>query len=250
MKPSRRTSELTDFADYFLSVHDDWSGDANREHPDESYWDALDEFLDAFELGDIPDDCRALAEAVDVLAERTGEFYARPDQGRFDPGPMFWSALEGVKAARQPPKEETLIPLESIKALDKQGVSHGQIAMIYGLVPVGEELNANRYAHLVQKELDEPGSAIGPDWVDPRVREREARKAATQERHGRIQRKRTERAIEKLAPETIEELILQSVSVEQICAMKHCRMEEVLAEQARIDGEKAARKSKREKQEA
>jgi hypothetical protein len=250
VKTSRRSQELTDFADYFLTAHEEWQSDTNRQHPDESYWDAVDELLEAFEAGDIPDECRVLAEAVDALAERTGEFYARTDQGRSDPGGAFWSALEAVKTARQPAKEEMLIPLETIKTLDKQGVPHGQIAMIYGLVPSGEELNANRYAHLVQKELDEPGSVIGPDWIDPRLRERQEKQSATQERHGRIQRKRAERAVEKPAPETIEELLLQGVSVEQICQMKHCGMEEVLAEQSRLDIEKAERKAKRQKAEA
>lgn len=57
----------------------------------------------------------------------------------------------------------------SIKAMDRQGVPHEQIARIYGMV---EPLTGRGIIGHVEQELIEPGSILGSDWIHPQEKAR------------------------------------------------------------------------------
>jgi hypothetical protein len=173
---SRRAEELKIVAEEFGRVHDEWADDPRRPHPDAIYWDASDAMLDSFATGEIPDESRELAEAVENYRQCVEEFDERDDPGHVPmPAAEFWTAREKISAAIAKKSAPPLPPLESIPSLKLlPGITDLQIAKIYGL----KDRHGNYLTHLVQQELDQPGSVIktpgavdGRDWKDPRVKD-------------------------------------------------------------------------------
>lgn len=237
MKPaSRRSEELMTVAQEMIRVHDAWVDDGNRPNPDSIYWDAVDAVNQSFSAGTIPSDCRTLAEAAAGLSKEVEVFNQREDEGTVYPRAEFWGAIQGIREALADTEEPELRPLESIQALDKQKVPHRQIALIYGLV----DREGNPQGHLIQQELDKPGSVIDDNWIDPRIRERQAAENAASEHAERLESKG--RAADRSPPckETVEELWQQGVGARQAAKMLHRRQEDVQAEYERLDNEREA----------
>ena len=228
---SHRAEQLLALTDAFLDMHRAWVDDPNRTAPDAIYWDSVDSVLEAFDVGDVPAECRELADAVEAFGDEVYQFDAREDVGRTMPHNSFWTAREAVERARAGAAKQERIPLEPISVLRQQQVPDWQIAMIYGLVPRHHIDRPNLYAHLIQKELDNPGSVIGPDWTDPRDRDEAETIEKTDRRHNALMDKKrasAKTAEPEVCPETIEELLQQGVSVEQIAKMKDVPMTEVV----------------------
>lgn len=235
---SRRTEQLIAAVDKFNAMHDAWAADEHRPNPDEIYWDAFDELVATFTTGDIPGDCVKLLSAVNELVEEDQIFEEREDTQNAYPHDGFWEAREALAKLREQPKIDDFIPLEPILTLHQQKVSHRQIALMYGLLlPNGEPA-----AHLIQNELDKPGSVIGPNWVDPRKKEHEQRQRAQAGDLQALLRRKSQRAAEasKPCPESPRELWEQKVPVAQAAAMLKIPIAEV---QGMFDQFEAERKA-------
>lgn len=214
---NRRTELLHVAVDEFKRIHDDWQDSQHRKTPDEPFWRGIKKFLSAFATGDIPEECRELADAVARFTEELDVFDAREDwDTNQEPHKAFWEALLMVFDLRQVPVIQEARKLETIQLLDKQGVSHQQIAYIYNLrLPNGELA-----AHLVQREIDQPGSVIGPDWVDPEAKKKqEQRNLSSRTIHATLSRMREKEADRKPCPESPHDLWEQKVSVAQSAYM-------------------------------
>lgn len=225
---NRRKENLLAAVDEMTRVHQEWADDNNRPNPDAVYWDTVDQLRTVFATGDIPDDCRDLEDAVAAFLLEVDAFDQRADDWVHYPHPEFWQARQEIEDTRNATKQTLpeLRPLESMQELDAQKVSHEQIAKMYGLVDdAGYGL-----AHLVKKELANPGSVIGPDWVDPRIKERQQHEIEVTRRESKVQTKRRNAAEEeKPCPESPQELWEQSVPVAQAARMLR-RSEEEVAE--------------------
>lgn len=229
--PSRRSEQLRNLVAEFNRVHAAWQIDENRPNPDEIYWDAVDAVKEGFMQGDIPADCRTLADAVAEFMVEEDEFENRQDENRLYPHKAFWEKRELLEAASKDAEYKPLAPLETIPELEKQKVPHSQIALIYGL----RDRRGNLMPWLVQQELDKPGSILqspgaidGRDWHDPRVaQQQEAEQVAQQSAETGKRKQRA--STKKPCHETPEELFSQGVSVRQ-AALMLCRPEEEVAE--------------------
>lgn len=202
-----RTAQLYAAAEAFTRAHHAWTNDNNRPHPDATYWDSLEALIQVFESGDVPAECRALANAVHEL---TIQLHIFDTLETIEPSDQFWIAREAVERAHQNSVEPKEVNLESMKELHDQGVSHEQIARIYGLV----DREGRGKSHLVDKELQTPGSVIGPDWKHP-----DAQTQATVAAQATQASKRLQEIAAPACPETPEELYLQGVSAGQAAKM-------------------------------
>ena len=95
MNTSRRSEELTAVAADLIRVHDEWvdKGD-NVPSPDASYKDALDALTESFAAGEIPSDCRELAEEVEKLQ---AEIVHWNKSDRAYPRDEFWTRIEALR---------------------------------------------------------------------------------------------------------------------------------------------------------
>jgi hypothetical protein len=164
--------------------------------------------------------------AIDEFAKSFSDFQTRSAAYDVTCHPSgtqeMWNAFYLVRRAIFEPRE--FRPIESIDVLlHRQGVSLQQIALMYGFVTA----DGSREIHKVEEELAEPGKHTGGDWLPPderKYRDELAKRWSKrtpnheflefgEEPKGR-DRKRPE------APESLETLILQRVSVDQIADMK------------------------------
>jgi hypothetical protein len=246
---SRRSDQLRTAASNFLQVHHSWANDQRRPSPDEIYWDAVEDLIGVFNEGDIPGDCRKLAEAVDTLADELEVFDDREDEANVYPHAEFWSAREAVEKAFKGETPVELKPLESIPSLRAQGVSDRQIALMYGF----KDAEGNLLIALVQKEIESPGSVLDADsgvagrkWTDPRLAERAAaaeaeEKSAATSGESVKHREAFAKADADAKPckETPRELWEQNVGVKQSAKMLKQSEPEVAAMFAEFDREAA-----------
>jgi len=241
---SRRSEQLRTAAEDFLKVHRAWAGDQRRPSPDETYWDAVEELIEIFNAGDLPDECRRLASAVSSLAEELEVFDDREDEANVYPHAEFWSAREAIERALRGETPIELKPLESIPMLRAQGVSDRQIALMYGF----KDESGNLLIGLVQKEIESPGSVLaaadgvaGRKWVDPRLAEVAAAEEASRTSSADVElakhREAEARAEADAKPckETPEELWEQKVSIKQAAKMLRKTEPEVAAIFAEFD---------------
>ena len=225
---SRRSEALKAVAQDFCKVHQEWVDAKNRPDPDNVYFDAADDLFRAFDAGDIPGDCRPLAEAVEAFREAVADFDGREDEQQLHPGESFWRAREAVEAALNGPSRRELPPLESIKDLAALPyMQHAQIAKMYGFI----DRRGNLMLKLVQMELDSPGSVIGPaakgkglidgrDWADPRLAELDEQDGAAERSMDAIRAKGRESKRDAApCPETPRELWEQGVGPAQAARM-------------------------------
>ncbi len=176
---SDRETELLDATRQFLYEHECWvaAGDDDRPHPDEEYWDAVDALVESFDVGDIPQSLRDVFQAVESFREQVDAFGQRADVARAMPNKQFWKAREIVEevyfSTIHAETEPVYPPLEPIKLLidgDQYGsgkVNWQQVAKMYRWF----DRDGNPDVAKVMKEYQDPGSVIGPDWVDPRIAE-------------------------------------------------------------------------------
>lgn len=158
-----RSSVLFHAVGEFNQVHNDWADakDNSARYPTLAYWRSFQNMVDLFQAGDLPADCRQLAAAVFQLAQQS---ISHDTSDSLEPPAEFWHARENLEAVLSKLGEPGQpVYRESIKELDKQGVPHEQIARMWGL----KNADGTGRPHLVQKELDNPGSVIGPDYVHP-----------------------------------------------------------------------------------
>lgn len=220
-----RENEILQAVDRFLKEHNEWASSTDRETPDEDYWDAYDEMIRVVDEGDTPRSLRQLVAGVGTLDRERIKFdHSQEDADDQMPHAEFWAAREDLAHVRTTQARDDIAllkPLETIQELREQKVTDSQIAKIYGLFMA----NGEPASHLIQREIDKPGSVIDAKWVDPRVREiraeREAKERESDEdaREGLSARRRRAEQEEKPCPETPHELWEQKVSVAQSAKM-------------------------------
>lgn len=237
---TRRGEQLKTVAAEFCRIHDEWVEDKNRPAPDEIYWDGVQTLLDSFASGDIPEESRALAEAVEEFRDVVEDYDQREDpQRNLYPPDDFWKARERVAGCLlQEARQASLPPLETIPSLAVlPGITHLQIAKIYGF----KDRHGQYLPHLVQRELDTPGSVLkqpgtvdGQDWQDPRIQT--AKGQAVAERHATAISEKRKRAAKnsqpcKETPRELWELTLGQtpLSIQQAARML-CRSEAEVAQ--------------------
>jgi len=244
-----RHDALLATVDNLVRVHNEWVDSENRPSPDETYWDAVSGLIETFDSGDIPADCRKLSLAVEEFAAEVDAWDDRddPDSDLY-PGSKFWERYEDLVAARGLPVEDAttteLAPLEPRKSLHEQGVPHRQIAQIYGL----KLANGEPATHLVQRELDRPGSVINGNWRDPRVKHVDAGVATQASAKQAARSKLVAKAEEAvtICPESARDLWEQGVGPEQAARMLKRSLTEVTELFADFDAEKAAEEEEAE----
>lgn len=230
---SSRESQLLNSIDNYLRVHEAWSVSPD-DFITEAYEDALNEAIDAAEDGDVPRNCRKVVFAMDKLAEEWDKFQRNTTANSYKPQASFWRAVEAVQAGRKAAAPVERPPMESVRTLIDQKVTHRQIAEnIYGYKGQGPFLkNGAIQSHLIEQEAERPGSVIPKDWVHPMYLEKDEEERKLQERRTRRARAAAEQSEAPRkpleCPESIEDLLLERVSVAQICRMKGCEEAEVL----------------------
>lgn len=244
MQRTGRSAILFAAVEEFNNVHNEWVNDTNSDHPTIRYWDALDELIDTFDAGEIPADCRQLASAVYDLSREKQSHEATDN---VDPSHSFWACREALETLWERFRYGAKVKYrESVKELDRQGVPHEQIARIWGL----KHRDGSGNATLVARELEFPGSVIGPDYVHPDDRDDDVRAEKNIEKY-RAQQTGDTPAVDRRqpsedppCPETSEELWLQKVPIPQAAKMLKRHHDDVAAEwkvfeQGRIDRQKA-----------
>lgn len=229
---SRRSEQLKRVTAEFLAEHDAWANDPNRDNPDETYWDAVEELFLAFDEGSMPGELRPLASLVEKFHVEADAFEDRIDTRVEYPHDAFWAAIDRIrKLVNGDNRRAQLPPLETIKELAALPyMQHAQIAAIYGL----KDRHGNLLTSLVQKELDTPGSVIntpgsidGRDWVDPRLKELGIEDEGDDDSQGggssnsEAVKRKARRAVEESKPckESPAELWEQGVTPKQAAAM-------------------------------
>lgn len=243
-----RLVRLLAAVEQFTNVHNNWVADNNAEFPTIVYWDALDELIEVFNSEDIPASGRMLAAAVYELAEEKAIHEATEN---LNPHNGFWQKREILEnlwtTLRWGGKQKYR---ESVKELDRQGVPHEQIARIWGL----RHRDGSGNAALVARELEYPGSVVGPNYVHPDDMEAERSAQIIIDRH------RTAAAAPvtpppmttpegaALCPETSEELWLQKVPLPQAAKMLGRRQDDLAMEWKEFEQARVARKEAREQE--
>lgn len=180
--------------------------------------------------GSIPADCRELAR----LVERFDKECLTPWLTEMDttgqqailPGNEFWRTLEEISRLLTAVESPGLKPLEPIADLVAQGVTHAQIARIYGFT----DARGNFSEQMVREELAKPGTHLGDGWVDPRMRRqidrRNARMAAVDRAFQAASQKVERRNAQPR--ESLADLIDQQVPLEQIARIFRVSEEEIV----------------------
>jgi hypothetical protein len=225
-----RSKELCGAVDTFMAAHAKWQNSQHRELIDDPWLDALETLFDTFQHGGIPDDCEQLEDAVGALstafsADEAMDFLAKPDRME-----RTWVAMRTLVKRRKEIEPKERKPIESMKDLAAQGVSHEQIARMHGLV----DADGHGKSWLVSKELTTPGSVMGSDGF-PKPEFNSNNKPITEEeevkrRRRRFTSRRTDKPAEaKPCPETPRELWQQQVSIAQSATML-CKSEDEVRE--------------------
>lgn len=224
-----RTEVLLTAIDSLLVVHDEWVA-GNEDLLTMDYESAIHVLIDTFDEGDIPGTFREAWTAVGQLKVEWARFVEGATRKNPLPSDSFWAAIANLRSARNTSTESERIPIEPLEMLEKQGVSHRQIAVIYSHNGRGPFLRGGEpMVHLVRQELARPGSVIPEGWVHPQEEERQRELRELQSKSlARIQEK--QKAAQKAAncPETIEELLQQNVFPSQIAKMHGVTVAEVM----------------------
>jgi hypothetical protein len=240
----------------FLVVHEQWVADGDeRPDPDEDYWYAVDALCNSFSEGDIPHCIRPLYEKVQKFQEQRDIFDQREEIHRTHPKQGFFKAREAIEetyfSTLHDESEPKLPPLENIRSLidnqDKNKIGYEQIARMYRFYDAQGRPDVSK----VTQEYNNPGSVIGPDWVDPRLeewrKERLKRKSATERKHSssatsgipKSKAKATKTDDSPPCKETPFDLWFQKVSIEQSARMLKISIDEVKAKFDEFDQAKA-----------
>lgn len=231
---SLRSSQLTTVTKNFIRVHNAWVSDNNRVNPDETYWDATNDLLEAFEHGEIPADCRDLATAVDAFSREVDVFDNQGDAASPSPHDRFWLTLEGIVKVMFDKESFRLPELETLQQLREQKVPDLQICKIYGFFNRHEQPMPWLIKQEIEKEgsvLKTPGAIDGRDWEDPRVTaRRKAGELVAADTIEHIEHKEEHSGGNRSAgPESPFDLWRQNVSVSQAAKIT-CQPEEKVKE--------------------
>lgn len=249
----QRSATLIRACKKLLTAHERWVQDPNRQNPDDSYWDAVENVLETFKAGDIPADCRELNEFV-VRFSREVERHDQNTEVNPDnqyPHDSFWGALGEIRDHITGRIDAPLPPLETIPELRSQGVGDEQIARIYGFF----DRHGRLMPWLVKREIDNPDSVLkaegaidGRTWIDPRIAERTTSLSIADD--DELEKHAAAAEDSKPCPETPAELWEQNVPASQAARMLRKPQAEVEALFAKLTADHEKAKKKESKQPA
>lgn len=221
--------------------------DTNRPNPDELYWDAVDNVLESFNTGDIPADCRELAEHVERFSREVEQHDKNTEINPHQQHPheSFWRALDAIRDHINGKIDAPLPPLETIQELRDQNVDDNQIAKMYGFI----DRRGNPMPWLVKRELEKPGSVLktpgaidGRDWMDPRLKD--VRPTFSRDDEAEAEKMEAAEVEAAPCPETPRELWEQDVPAAQAAKMLRRPLAEVEAEFQQLTAEREKKKKK------
>lgn len=213
--------------DHLQGVHEEWMN-SDATVVTEPFRSAIEETVEVFGNGDLPNDCRELNARVEEMGKQWSVYQERIEaSGNTEelPGNGFWRALEAVEKGREAARPHRRVQLESLSELKEQKVPDTQICKIYGWVD-----SENRpELWKLREEREKPGTHLGPDFVPPLERKR-LEADAQREAYLKKMVERSKAKVERIsapAPESWEELFAQGLSARQLAKLKNCTLEEV-----------------------
>jgi hypothetical protein len=216
-----RSRYLLAVLDNAIEVHAEWVK-SDIPHITEAFETAFDELAEVFRVGDIPHSCRQLVQEVAALTQHWETWKNNPRDrvgNAVLPSPSFWHAFETTQKARHAATRRPPRKMETIEEFTKQGVSDRQICMNYGFMHGKDDPNYD----MLREEREKPGTHLGPDWVTPAEKEWRAEEANRQAIIDRVlakQQSKLQQLEDANTPaESLEDLIRQDVSAEQIMRM-------------------------------
>ncbi len=231
-----RKQEILRSVDNLIEVHDAWAKEPGTEKITRPFELALTYVFNTCQVGDVPQSCRKLLEAISSLHE---EFVAYFDRNEWSTGqkPLqsFWRAFRRVMQEREGGEVRDFEPMrpEPVKILLDQGVSARQIAMhIYsdgGKPPRGPFIGDGGQVleRKIYEEAEKPGRHVPEDWLPlSEVQRIERLKEEAQTRLESIENREKYSAADD--PATIQELITEGAFPGQIARVKRVSVQQVL----------------------
>lgn len=231
MEISQRRTVLFAVVDQAQEARREWS-ESDVEHFTQALGQAFDELIETFSAGDLPADCRAMADAVGQFEREWGKWKELAET-RGDPNLLpdgsVWKTLDVVAEMRRRAVPKHVGKLETIAELTEQKVGDRQIALIYGF----ECDDGSPNLSMVREERAAPGKHTGPGtgWVPPleRVLLEEAERQLETARRIQAREEAKMERLERSAPESLGELVETGVAAPQIAKMLNLSVEEVLS---------------------
>ena len=227
-----RLKYLFFLADTMTEQREAWADNENQPGvPIEGvFWQSVEDMLAGFAVGDIPGDCRELAKAVDDLDPLWRNFTeaaSRQGDDSVAPTNRVWRAMDEVARRRKKAVGPKTRKIESIKMLMEQGVGDHQIAEIYGwLTDDGApDLEKVFDAKENPEKYEADRTQVVQSQQDRAMQQMEEKLSAMRE----AEQRKAEAQMAPPVPETLEQLIKQGVSMEQICEMKGVTQDDVRA---------------------
>lgn len=239
-----REAVLCTAADNFITVWRAWTAGPHQLLTAE-FEETIEELLEVFRQGEIPATCREIADAIRALDGEWAYYQENITTDNQMPRESLWAAVEGLwkaaAAVEDPPPPMRIEPLANLMK-DGSTIKPAQIAIMYAHKIndkwVGPFCRDGRpQPSLVFQELETPGSVIPADWVHPQEQARRALERDIMNRRAMWDARRKARglpAVERQAPESIEDLLRGGVTVRQIVKIKRCTEADVQAEADRL----------------
>ena len=212
----------------------------------DGFIDAVGRCIDVFEGGDTPRDFQKLLLIVLRMKAAWQDFELHVSPTNWQPAQPFWTCVTELEneLTFAPPVLDDGWECEPIALLVEQKLTPRQIGTVYSWEGQGPFIkNGQVVEALVRREMAQPGSVLGKDFVHPRIQAQKdaaakysnrLAKRADELRQNRPERSEYGTSAAPIGHESIEELILQNVPDKQICVIKACTLTEVLKVKAEL----------------
>lgn len=203
-----RLEAILGACDSLLNSYEEWAERESTIEPETVLADLLDHLTTVYQIGDIPGACRTVMEGMGRVVEEWRAFKSDGRQVRGAPVSSFHAAMRSLAETRAEVNQPKRKSCESVAQLQKEGLSHRQIAVAFGRhVPgvggvqwSGPFWNPDGSLALarVEAEAENPGSVLTWDeqgnWVPPWEDEDRAKSAAAEAtRLSRVRQRASER---------------------------------------------------------
>lgn len=220
---------LSDLMTQFFDERKAWV-ESDAKFVTETLEQAIDELVEGFGEGTIPGELRGIEQAISRELAPAWEAWKNEARATGDlrvlPGDNFWLAVLNLERAREKAQPRPPITVETIEQLTEQKVSDRQICIIYDWLDGRGQPELWRLA----EERREPGKHTA-NWVPKAERRRQEQDVRQAQLRQQVAQRQARKVEQLTAPckESIEELIGQGLSAEQIAEMRKCSLDEVYA---------------------
>jgi len=229
-----RKAELVGAVEYLLECWRDWQASADsRLREDHDFVDAVETVQAVFAEGDIPGECRRLADHVAALDAPWQKWRALCDENPLgapaQPGEAFWRGVELLETCLSQTLEPRVIRHASVAELIDQKVSPAQICRIWKLLKPDGTPDMQKF----YEEKEKPGTHTAVNPYEARAAaEREALRRKVEVARQRLRERRAEK--QAPPPDSLEALVGQGVSAKQLAKMFHKPVEWIQEECRRL----------------